>query len=434
MRITPLTIIKLFFILELLIAEGLYCVKLKRRKLFFVRLLPVIALMVCWAIFVVDFEIEDQFLRGLYGILMFLPLWLFSLGGIYFCFEETFVTALISSVSGYTTQKIGSLVGSLITMINPELLNFIVSGNVNIYAVINMVISDAAAYCLCFFIFARVMEKNQRCQTISKHAILISVAASFSNLVFGLFYTESSTMNKGSMLVSYSQNIICCIFVLATISGLFERDAIQKELDHERTVYAMAKENFKNEKKQTEIINQKCHDMKHRVLELTKGNAIDLSDIVDAIDIYDSSINTNNETLDVVLKQKQLVCQRNSIELNLMVDATKLSFMKSTDIYILFGNLLDNAINAVSKLDDLKKRVIYVRIFEKSGMLIIGLENMHTEKLVQKEGLYETTHSNKDNHGFGLKGISDVVKKYGGVIDMPSDECVFKTNISFMLK
>ena len=76
------------------------------------------------------------------------------------------------------------------------------------------------------------------------------------------------------------------------------------------------------------------------------------------ISIYDSMLKTGNEALDVIFAEKSLVCRKNDIKLNCMIDGAKLSFMENTDIYALFGNLMDNAIEAIEKLkdnDNLKK-------------------------------------------------------------------------------
>ena len=80
------------------------------------------------------------------------------------------------------------------------------------------------------------------------------------------------------------------------------------------------------------------------------------------IDIYDSMLKTGNEALDVIFAEKSLLCRKNDIKLNCIIDGAKLSFMETADIYVLFGNLMDNAMEAVEKLSDVDKRIVSVNV------------------------------------------------------------------------
>ena len=59
-----------------------------------------------------------------------------------------------------------------------------------------------------------------------------------------------------------------------------------------------------------------------------------------------------NEALDLVLTEKSILCTEYRIKLSTMVDGSMLNFMKTTDVYALFGNLMDNAIESVIKEED----------------------------------------------------------------------------------
>ena len=80
-----------------------------------------------------------------------------------------------------------------------------------------------------------------------------------------------------------------------------------------------------------------------------------------AIMIYDTRIDTGNKALNTVLMEKGLYCQSHDIQLTCMPSGDSLDFMQVADIYALFGNALDNAINATMELNDPSKRVINVR-------------------------------------------------------------------------
>ncbi len=69
-----------------------------------------------------------------------------------------------------------------------------------------------------------------------------------------------------------------------------------------------------------------------------------LKELEQSIRIYDSIVKTGNEILDTLLSEKSLICEARDITIHCVIDGKKLFFMDSIDIYALFGNAIDNAI------------------------------------------------------------------------------------------
>ena len=88
-----------------------------------------------------------------------------------------------------------------------------------------------------------------------------------------------------------------------------------------------------------------------------------------------------------------------------MADGTLLDFMAEMDISALFGNVLDNAIESVEKLDDKEKRLIHLSVAKQKNFLRIRSENYTEEKITFKNGMPVTTKKDKRFHGFGMKSI-----------------------------
>lgn len=105
-----------------------------------------------------------------------------------------------------------------------------------------------------------------------------------------------------------------------------------------------------------------------------------------------------------------------------MVDGEKLSFMPVGDICALFGNAVENAIEAVSKLERRSERFISFQARESRGMLVITIENCYAGDLELDDGLPKTTKDATDYHGYGLKSIRRVAEKYGGQVTVLADE------------
>ena len=104
--------------------------------------------------------------------------------------------------------------------------------------------------------------------------------------------------------------------------------------------------------------------------------------------------------------------------------------MDTSDIYILFGNLMDNAIEAVQKLDDVDKRVISINIHSENDIFIANISNYYAGEIaLRADGLPDTTKLDRDFHGMGTKSANLIVDKYGGNLEFTADDGIFAANI-----
>lgn len=109
------------------------------------------------------------------------------------------------------------------------------------------------------------------------------------------------------------------------------------------------------------------------------------------MDIYDADPYSQTPALDVVLAGKMLTCNSLGINITCMADGRRLDFMEDCDVYALFGNILDNAIEAVGQVEAPELHVITLTVDTKDDFLIIECENYFSGKLVFDDGLPLTT-------------------------------------------
>ncbi len=70
--------------------------------------------------------------------------------------------------------------------------------------------------------------------------------------------------------------------------------------------------------------------------------------------------------------EKFMQCENKKIRLDCMIDGELLSFMKKSDVYSLFGNAIDNAIEAVDKINDEEKRCINIRLTKSHDIFLLS--------------------------------------------------------------
>ena len=211
---------------------------------------------------------------------------------------------------------------------------------------------------------------------------------------------------------------------------------ISHEKEAEKAFYDSYREKVELQEKNMDLINQKCHDMKHQIRTLLEGRNLDsefIEETQNAIAIFDSQVQTGNATLDTLLTQKSLLCETNKIQLTVMIDGAILSFLSVQDINSFFGNAIDNAIEYLQSVEE-EKRFIRISSLQQGSIFTIRVENYcETSLLFNKDGLPKTTKEDEGYHGFGTKSIRQIARKYGGDASFERKDDLFILTAIFML-
>ena len=105
--------------------------------------------------------------------------------------------------------------------------------------------------------------------------------------------------------------------------------------------------------------------------------------------------------------------------------------MEDADVYALFGNILDNAMEAVERLDEPDKRLISLTVRAQDHFLIVSQENYYDGVLELDHGLPVTTKADKRFHGFGMQSIKMLTEKYGGDLRLQTSGGIYRLSILF---
>jgi hypothetical protein len=163
------------------------------------------------------------------------------------------------------------------------------------------------------------------------------------------------------------------------------------------------------------IYEQKYEDLRGYVDELYQDVAVANEYIV-----------VENKTLSVLLNSKREKAKELEVDFQSFVAASDIN-MPEKDICVLFGNILDNAIEAASKA--INSKFVNMSIQKTESGCIIQCENSIGEKPVIRKGKFLTSKADKNHHGIGTENIIDVVNKYNGKINFDFDEDVFNIRI-----
>lgn len=136
---------------------------------------------------------------------------------------------------------------------------------------------------------------------------------------------------------------------------------------------------------------------------------------------YEQLAETGNKLLNGLLSEKIRLAATYQIDVNACFDFRDGSFLDDLDICTIFGNALDNAIEASRRVTDPEKRCILVKCSRAAGRLSITFMNYFEGSLVLKEALPASTKSGP-MHGIGLSSIRRSVQKYQGTMTVSEDD------------
>jgi len=185
---------------------------------------------------------------------------------------------------------------------------------------------------------------------------------------------------------------------------------------------------YKSKLRDEEKLKATYHDFKNHLLILENSAMEDdviqrsIEELKYKIADYENYYDTGNEFLDIIMKEKMRVAKEEEIDMNLQINFEDGKFFSPIDISSIFGNLLDNAIEACKKVER-TDRFISVKVSTQKNCLNIIVKN-------SVEGEVNVNHTSKEDkymHGFGISNIKKVVEKFNGVtsIDCNSEVFVF---------
>ena len=125
---------------------------------------------------------------------------------------------------------------------------------------------------------------------------------------------------------------------------------------------------------------------------------------------------TENPILNILLTDKESVMREKGISVTIKIDNVNLNFIEPIDITTIFGNLLDNAIEATEKLKG--EKYICIKIGSYHKMIVVSIENNCNE--VKWKNGFPVSNKGK-NGGIGLLNVQSSIKKYDGDLTLKND-------------
>lgn len=404
------------YFLQVVILSLFWGYGLKRRKFFWIRLLGCLLVFV-GVILVVG--VLESFIGKSDPIIFTLPyVMIMVLFGITFglCFDISVDTVLLVLLLPTTAQLCGDAIGSFLSYyidLPQEMFYVYDIISTGIMCIISLLLSHA--FRKIFFYDAGLYKVI----LVSSYFVVICI--------FALNGFRSNIEDEFAKYVLVSgYRLLMSVFVFFLVFSLLFLGRIRYQKSMTEVLLKKEEERHALTRELTELINKKYHDIKHI---RNSGAAPEFFERDgELLDIYGLIVDCGNEALNTILTEKKVTCNSAKIDLTLMVDGKLLTFMTPVDIYVLFGNALDNAIECLSDMSE-SERHVTLKVHSVRDMVSIDCENACHDKLRFENGLPQTTKEDVYNHGFGTKSIADVCRKYGAEYRMACDGEKFTLSI-----
>lgn len=231
--------------------------------------------------------------------------------------------------------------------------------------------------------------------------------------------------------------LICLILMEQFQYNLRRHAAIQLQLSRAQATL----ESAKKDQLADATIRKISHDLNNHILSLRhllgageyEKAAQYLNQLQHSIPVKKPAIHTGNLILDSLFSEKLAQAEALGVEIMINADLTPFSTLSDFDQCTIFGNILDNAIEACSKVQREDARYIYLRSRPYAGYTIFTLSNSYEGVCADASGRFQTTKKDVDNHGYGLSNARTAVEKYGGILYVHANQEKQEFQLSIML-
>lgn len=264
-------------------------------------------------------------------------------------------------------------------------------------------------------------------------------------LLRGPYYTYYTSAGRGVIIAD------AVLFLVAVLSfvGLLRAVLVlerQQQLERESVLMEQNRKYYAAMEEQQFEIRRLKHDLANHLQALLalpeERRTAYIEGMLDNPAFAQVLTYSGDATVNAVLTAKESLMRQRGIPFYAKVDIPEELPFEKADICALFANALDNAAEACGKLPE-GSREVNLTARTGKGMLAFCVKNPYQENLVEEQNtgrradlsegqlssktksILRTTKKDAANHGYGLRSIREVVKKYGGNMEIKREEGQF---------
>ncbi|MBR4034491.1 MAG: GHKL domain-containing protein [Clostridia bacterium] len=273
--------------------------------------------------------------------------------------------------------------------------------------------------------------------SINKKSAVFTFLISVATMI-GLGMTMYVATLENSGVTGFQITVIALAFVMTNVMLYFMLSQIQRLQKSEYELRLLEeKTEFDNARhKEATALWQSVRNMQHEMknslslisAQLDEGDTEAcrsyLRELMPSLDSMGRIIRSDNRTLDYLINSRLGTLKDTQIVISGSVG--DLSDIAEKDLASLMGNNLDNAVEAIEKVDE--KRIELLFSIENTNRMIICKNTVSRPVLADNPDL-ASTKADRAAHGLGHKIVENIVAEYGGMIDYFEEDDMFGVQI-----
>lgn len=290
----------------------------------------------------------------------------------------------------------------------------------------------------------RELIQPEKIDTIDRQRTIMMGTLLFVMVYFKWILTAVRELNLGgnrTTMISFSLVTSIGLYLVILLYDYSRLLLKEKEIaEHEQMVLQYEVRSAKREMQASDDIRRLYHDVKNHLLAIqsmsgSEGEINDyLSELLPKFEGYETQVKTGNQTVDAILSEKIQLAYADGIRFNVCLDLAGLDHVKTVDLVTIFGNAVDNAIEALRKTkEDEGDRFLFIKSSTFANNIVIRFQNRFAGSIELHNGDPVTNKKDSDMHGIGISSIRNAVSRYGGTVTVKADNGTKEFTLVVML-
>lgn len=241
------------------------------------------------------------------------------------------------------------------------------------------------------------------------------------------------------MLLCVSCIWLMCLIMYFVVQQMSKDNQTKLEYELMKEKEKYSKESIEIIKRSNEELREFKHDLKNYLLPLQEAmETMPQSEMAKVwekinqkIEDVQTLIQTGNSYVDSMINTKITLARSEKVDVKCTI-LSKMEGIDDLEFCSVFGNLMDNAIEAERKVTEKKEIIIFVE--EKMGYLRLEIQNKIEKSVLNENSSLNTTKKDTSSHGIGHKSIKRTMQKVGGALKYYETGDLFCAEAVFPIK
>ena len=241
------------------------------------------------------------------------------------------------------------------------------------------------------------------------------------------------------MLLCVSCIWLMCLIMYFVVQQMSKDNQTKLEYELMKEKEKYSKESMEIIKRSNEELREFKHDLKNYLLPLQEAmETMPQSEMAKVwekinqkIEDVQTLIQTGNSYVDSMINTKITLARSEKVDVKCTI-LSKMEGIDDLEFCSVFGNLMDNAIEAERKVTGKKEIIIFVE--EKMGYLRLEIQNKIEKSVLNENSSLNTTKKDTSSHGIGHKSIKRTMQKVGGALKYYETGDLFCAEAVFPIK